>query len=255
MYRVDFQNSRGLNLVGDFYSAESESVIIMAHGFTGDRAEWGRLTKAAQAFNDAGYNVLNFDFSGCGESDDDSLTVDKQVDDLENAIKFVDDSMGLKRIGLFGLSLGGLVTAKACGAYNDERIKTMVWWAPVTAAKKNYGQKKFSAEQLEELEEKGYITKYRDKGVRKKIMIDRQMIADREGVDQELLLSKIRCPVLILHGDKDDMVPLQDSKNAMQYLPPGSRLEIIPGADHGFYEQLDRFIELSIGWFDKNLER
>ena len=56
-----------------------------------------------------------------------------------------------------------------------------------------------------------------------------------------------------MHGDQDDRVPLDDSKNALKYLPTDSKLEIIPGADHQMYEQLNDFISKSINWFNKYL--
>jgi esterase/lipase len=145
----------------------------MAHGFTGDKSEWGRFDKTAEVLNKSGYNVLAFDFSGSGESDDDSLTVDKQVDDLNCAINYVLDK-GFKRIGLLGLSLGGFVSLKVYSA--EKSIKTMVLWAPVTDKKENYAEKKFNQEELKELKEKGYITKIMKAGVRRKIIIDKQMI-------------------------------------------------------------------------------
>ncbi|MBZ9569768.1 alpha/beta hydrolase [Patescibacteria group bacterium] len=223
----------------------------MAHGFTGDKSEWGRFDKTAEAFNEAGYNVLAFDFSGSGESDDDSLTVGKQVDDLNCAIKFVLDK-GFEDIGLLGLSLGGLVSLKT---YSPEKnIETMVLWAPVTAKKENYViKKKFSPEELKELREKGYITKIMEAGVRKKIIIDKQMIYDRETVDQKELLSNIDCPILIIHGNQDESVPLEDSKRAIKYLSPESKLEIIEEADHQFTEQLDTIISLTTNWFKQRL--
>ncbi|MBN1644698.1 alpha/beta hydrolase [Candidatus Woesearchaeota archaeon] len=249
MERVIFKNSRGLNLVGNLYSASSKTIIIMSHGFTGDKSEWGSFDKIAEALHKENYNVLAFDFSGSGESDDDSLTVDKEVDDLKSAIKYV-KSRGFTKIGLFGHSLGGLVSLKN---YNND-ITTMVLTAPVTNKKENYGNKKFNSEQLKELEEKGYITKIRDKGIRRKIIIDKQMLKDRENVNQEELLKNIKCPVLIIHGDQDKSVPLEDSKNAMQYLSNESKLEIIPRATHG-YDFIDKFIEYTISWFTKYLPK
>ena len=247
MEKVNFKNSRNLNLVGNFYSTDSGSVIVMAHGFTGDKSEWGRFDKTAEALNKAGYNVLAFDFSGSGESDNDSLTVDKQVDDLNCAIRFVSDR-GFKNIGLFGLSLGGLISLKV---YSPEKnIKTMVLWAPVTAKKNNYAEQKFTAEEIKELKEKGYITKIREEGShRRVIIIDKQMIKDRESVNQKELLANIKCPVLIIHGDKDESVPLEDSKSAIKYLSSESKLEIIEGADHQFTKQLDAIINLTTNWF------
>jgi len=250
MEKVFFKNSRNLRLVGDFYSSASKPVIIMCHGFTGDKSESGRFETAAEAFNKNGYNVLNFDFSGSGESDDDSLTVAKQVDDLESAIKYIQNK-GMNNIALLGLSLGGLVSLKV---YNKQ-IKTMVLWAPVTD-KINYSwDKRYSKQELEELGEKGYITLTKNRKWRAKMIIDRQMLKDREEVDQESLCSRIKCPVLIVHGDRDDRVPLQDSKNAIKYLPRKSKLEIIKGADHQFQDKLGEFIDLSVSWFKTYLPR
>ncbi len=247
MKKVNFKNSRNLNLVGNLYSANSKSLIILVHGYTGDKSEWGRFDKTAEALNKLNYNVLAFDFSGCGESDNDSLTVDKQIDDLKSAIKFVLDK-GLIKIGLLGLSLGGLISLKV---YN-KNIKTIVLWAPVTN-KQDFTTKNFTEEQLKELKEKGFITKTRDKGVRKIFITDKQMFEDRKHINQEELLKNVKCPVLIIHGDKDDRVPLKDSKKAIKYLSKESKLEIIKGADHGFYEHLDNLIELTTAWFSKYL--
>lgn len=123
MEKVTFQNSKGLNLVGIFHFPEKEtkSVIIMAHGFTGDKDEWGRFVKTAEEFCKNGFTVFRFDFSASGESDGDSITVKQWVDDLKSAINFVKQK-GYSNIGLLGLSLGGLCSILAY----DENIKTRV---------------------------------------------------------------------------------------------------------------------------------
>src|SRR3989344_5453366 len=112
--RVVFKNSRGLNLVGDLYISDTSSVIVMCHGLAYDRSTVGRFDKAAKSFNERGFNVFKFDFSGCGESDYDTLTTDKQIDDLKSAFKFV-ESKGLNKIGLLGNSFGGFISLKVCG--------------------------------------------------------------------------------------------------------------------------------------------
>ncbi|SRR6056297_672065 len=127
MKKVVFENSRKQKLVGNFYPAKSGSIIIMSHGFTKDKTEGGKFLKAGQRLNNPGYNVLSFDFSGCGESPNDSLTLEKQINDLGSAIKFV-KRKGYKKIALLGYSLGGLVSLKNYGP----EIKTMVLWAPLT---------------------------------------------------------------------------------------------------------------------------
>ena len=53
----------------------------------------------------AGYSALRFDFSGCGESDDDALTAAKQIEDLQ-AVLDHGEAEGFERIALWGNSLG-----------------------------------------------------------------------------------------------------------------------------------------------------
>jgi len=248
MEKVNFKNSRGLNLVGDFYHADENRLIIMMHGFTGDRHEWGIFDKTAEELEVAGNSVLNFDFSGSGESDDDSLTLNKQVDDFYAALAYA-KSRGFENIGLLGHSLGGLVALKG---YSSD-IGAMVLTAPVTNKVRYTWDKRYSSEQLSELSENGYITMLREEGVRKKFIIGKQMLKDRESVDPEGILPAVKCPVLIVHGAEDGRVPVDDSKNAVKYLPLESHLVIVDGADHKFKNKVDNFIEHTVLWFNEYL--
>ncbi|MBD3361577.1 alpha/beta fold hydrolase [Candidatus Woesearchaeota archaeon] len=249
MEKVNFQNSRGLNLVGDFYPADDDDrIVIMMHGFTGDRHEWGLFDRIAEELQVAGNSVLTFDFSGSGESDDDSLALDKQVEDFYAVVKYV-KSRGFENIGLHGHSFGGLVALKG---YSED-IAAMVLTAPVTNKVRYTWDKRYSAEQLAELREKGYITTLREEGVRKKFIIDKQMLKDREAVDPEEILPNVKCPVLILHGAEDERVPVDDSKEAINYLPLESELRIIPGANHKFEKYVDTIVGKTVLWFNKYL--
>jgi esterase/lipase len=249
--KINFENSRGLNLVGDFYKLNSKKIIIMCHGFTADRHENGRFDRIAKALNSEGYNILNFDFSGSGESDNDSINVEKELSDFKSVVHYVKD-MGMKKIGAFGHSLGGLVCLKT----NLPEIQTMVLTAPVTNKKENYGQRKFTKEQLVEFDEKGYATKIRpkDKYFRETIIIDKKIISERENLNQQELLSKIKSPVLIIHGDKDTVIDLQNSKDAMGYLSKDSKLEILSNDGHDFSINENKLISLTKNWFNKYLK-
>ncbi|MFX1448442.1 MAG: alpha/beta hydrolase, partial [Promethearchaeota archaeon] len=118
-------------LHGIFYFAEEENtlvkppVLIMCHGFTGDKSEWGRFPETAKALNKEGYDALTFDFSGSGENKRELINLTKQANDLENVYNWV-KSKGYTRIAVLGLSFGGLTTMKA----NLQGLKTEVLWAP-----------------------------------------------------------------------------------------------------------------------------
>jgi len=249
MERVIFKNSRNQSLVGHLYTSKSKSVIIMSHALANDKSERGKFDKVAKDLNQAGYSVLAFDFSGCGESDDDTLTVGKQIDDLQSAIKFV-KSAGYQKIGLFGHSLGCLISLKC---YSSEII-TMVLWSPITNKITYSWHEKLSKEQLQELSNKGYFTRTRKNAIRIKYLIDKQMLLDRESVNQKELLKNINCPILIIHGTKDTSVPITDSENAIKLLSKDSQLELVEGADHDFNEHIDIIVSLSRDWFLNHLK-
>ncbi len=249
MKKINIKNSRKLNLVGDLYTTDSDKLIIMSHGFTGDRHEWGRFDQIAEAFHKMDYNVLAFDFSGSGESDDDSLTVTKQIDDLKSVIKYARDK-GYQNIILFGHSLGGLVSFSCY----DENIKAIVTTAPVTdKGDSNWRTNKFTKEQLEEFKETGQLVINKNSGPREYIVIDRQYLIEREEVNQKLLLRNIKCPVLIIHGDEDDGVPLKDSENAIKVLANKVELYVIKGEGHSFSDNIDTVINKTINWLSKKV--
>lgn len=250
MERVIFKNSRNQSLVGNLNITRSKSIIILAHALANDKSERGKLDQVAEKLNESGFSTLAFDFSGCGESDDDTLTIGKEVDDLKFAINFV-KSKGFENIALFGHSTGALVSLYA---YNPE-IKTICLWSPVTNKVKYQWKDKLSKEQLQELSDKRYFTRKRKNAIRETYHIDKQMLVDRESVNQEQLLKNIVCPVLIIQGTKDASIPIEDSENALKLLSNESRLEIVENADHDFTEHVDKLVELSNDWFLKHLKR
>ena len=52
-------------------------------------------------------------------------------------------------------------------------------------------------------------------------------------------VASIKCPTLIIHGDADEIVDIEDSKKIVKNFPHAN-LIIIPGADHQFTNLKDR---------------
>ena len=244
MEKITFKNSRNKTLVGNLSSLKSKSIIILSHALANDKSERGKLDAVANKLNDSAFNTLAFDFSGCGESDDDTLTIEKEVDDLKSAIEFV-KTKGFEKIALFGHSIGCLVSLKA---YSQE-IRTMVLWSPVTNKVKYKREDKFSKEQLQELNEKGYFTRKRKNAIREIYHIDEKMLEERESVNQKELLKGVTCPVLIIQGTKDTSIPIEDSENAIRLLSKESHLEIVENANHDFNEHVDEMVGITNEWF------
>ncbi len=238
--KITFTNSKGLKLVGILETAKTDKIVILAHGFTSNK-DRPKMVKTAEALSKEGYAVLRFDFTDSGESDKAGITVAGQLDDLQTAMEFA-RKKGYTKIALVGSSLGGLLSILAY----DKDVFTMVLIAPVTAAKTPSFLK--DTKIRKEIEEKGYLIIKTGE-----FRVEKQYLEERESINQAEILSKVKCPVLIIHGDRDIDVPLEHSKNAMKYLPNGSKLEIIKGADHDFKDELPQIIPLAVSWIKKHL--
>jgi len=250
MDRVYFQNSRHLTLVGCFHPADSAAVIIMAHGFTNDKSSQGRFDKIADSLNRIGYNVLRFDFSGCGESAKEILSIHNMIDDLRCAAEYV-KKQNCTAIALYGHSLGGFICLKC----DNADIRTMVLTGTPTDYVKYDWTEYFSEEQLREIRVKGYLTAQDRSGIDR--LIGRQLLRSFEEINQKELLGAVRCPVLLIHGndptDREESMLLEKSKQGIALLPAGSSLEIIDGADHTFREHLDTVIDTASRWYQRHI--
>jgi len=229
MKKIIFKNNRNKNLVGDFYKADSDTVVIMSHGFAENRVKFSLFSDIARDLHKNNLNVFTFDFCGCGESDDENLTIGNKIDDLQSAISLM-KSKKFTKIILLGYSLGGLISLRS---YSKD-ILSMVLMAPVTNKIEYSLNKRFSEKHLEELRTKGKITLKVKDDVRKEIVLDKQLIEERNNIIQEELLKDIKCPTLIVHGDEDLIIPCTNSKSAINLLNENSKLEIIKSANHRF---------------------
>ena len=244
MEKVSFKNQLGLNLVGDIHKANLDKIIILAHGFTNNRSSQRRFDRLADSLIENNFNVLKFDFSGCGESDPAIIELEQEVDDLESAINFVKQK-GYQKIALFGNSLGGLVCLKS---YN-KKIKTMVLTGPITASMNYNWEDIYSKDKMNELEKNGYLTlKSKELGIRK---VSKKMLNSFNEINQKNLLKNIECPVLIIHGDQgqEEKELLKRSKKAIKLLNKKSKLKVIKGEKHGLRHNYDRVIDITNKWF------
>jgi alpha-beta hydrolase superfamily lysophospholipase len=241
--RVTFANARGHALVGDLRPGGPDAIVIV-HGFTGDRHEDGRLDRAAEGLSADGFTTLTFDFAGSGESDDVPITLSGEVEDLRAALAFI-RGRGARRVGVLAFSLGALVTARVCAT---DVIDAIVFWSPVSAPMPD-PTLWYSPEQLDELERTGRISWGKDAGARRTLVIDGQHLEERRSFDRAAVMGAIPCPVLVLHGSRDEIVPVGDSRTLMALLKPGSRLKILRRTRHIYGARIRSFLRHTRRWF------
>ena len=257
MSRVTFRNSRGLQLVGDLTPSDGPTgvagrpLVVMAHGFAGDRRSRGRFPLIAAALAGAGFASLAFDFGGCGESGDDVLTLAGQVDDLHAALAFA-RSLGHGTLGLYGHSLGGRVCLQAA----PPQVATIATTGAPTGPMRYDWHDYFTAAQMAELSRTGEVAMPQGGDrLRAQVVVDSRLLDELVACDQRELFGGVGCPVLLIDGDADDeeRQALAHARQGLPLLPSGSRVELIPGSPHNLDGHLDEAIALLLDWFTEHL--
>lgn len=226
---------------------KDDRAVIMLHGFTGDKSEAGLFEKAAAAIAEKGFAVLRFDFTGCGESAEGAICMRDQVEDARAALGFM-KSRSYRKFGLLGFSLGGLINLRT----RDDAIVARVLWAPLTKSKNVPNNYSIWDKLVLIVTGRKTIEKPRRKW-RQKMVIARRFFFELMRINQKKLGEGIDSPTLIIHGDSDTHVPLNFSESMVNFLPKGSRLEVIKGVDHNFQDEVPKLIRLSAEWFGKKV--
>ena len=145
------------------------------------------------------------------------MTVGSECEDLKTVLAGVKelDCVDHDRIFLMGESMGGLVSALVAAQCPDE-IRGMVLWYPAFSIPED-ARKRYEA------------------GKTDVFGIKLGKAFDEEAMEMDVYgtLPRFRRPVLLIHGDKDPIVPLAVSEKAVSGYED-ARLIVISGAGHGY---------------------
>lgn len=234
--KLFFENTKGSKLCGilsDSTSDKSRPIIILCHGFTTSK-NGSSYIELEKILNKNKISTFRFDFFGHGESEGkfEDITISEAVDDILNAIKFL-KSKGYFKIGLVGSSFGGMAGLLAAS-------KTDLFVLALKSPVSDYLGKLLAEKNrypVETWKEKGFTYHINSKG--KKFRLNYSFFEDAGKVSGYEAAKKIKIPTLIVHGDKDKSVPVEQSKKIASLIK-NCRLEIIKGCDHK-YSKLEDF--------------
>lgn len=241
--KIYFSNSKGNKICGVLSnptSGLSAPVIILCHGFTTSK-DSSTNTRLETIFNNHGIATFRFDFFGHGESEGDfeNITISEAVDDILNAIKYLKDK-GFSKLGLVGSSFGGMSSIMTASKTND--LFVLVLKSPVS----DYYEvdtKRKTKKELEEWKDKGFVIHKNSKGEEKRL--NYSFFDDFKNKNAYEAAKKIKIPTLIVHGDEDKTVPIEQSKKTADIVE-NCKLEIITGADHKYSkpEEFEKMLDL-----------
>lgn len=253
MERPVLIKSSGQRMVGILHVPERRRgrvpAVVLFHGFTGTKVEPHRIfVKMARALCGAGMAVLRFDFRGSGDSEGDfsMMTISGELKDARAALRFLRTRpiVDPGRVGVLGLSMGGLVAAEMLG--EDPRLRAGVLWSPVSHPDRLL-EARMTPEARRELRQMGFVDD-RGNAVGKPCLDDMLRHRPLEAI------TRTRAPVLLLQGDQDETVPPEASKAYEAALKKAGRTVIrknIRGADHTFSSLAweTQVLALSLEWF------
>ncbi len=184
----------------------------------------------------SGFVAFMFDFydepNGLSELPIEKMSVSLQLRVVCCAMDYVCslDFVDANRIGLTGHSLGGMTVLLYTPM--DMRVKALV----VQSALSDFQEKVLSRTWggLDEWKQRGYKIFEKSWGG---MRVNYGFVEDGLKHDVYHSAAKIQCPVLVFQGDKDESVPLEQSKKLMTFLKRNDKLVVLPGSGHTYKEK------------------
>ena len=249
--KLFFENSRGSKLVGILSNPSGSKeglIVVFCHGFDASKQSETYL-RLEKTLNERDIPTFRFDFFGHGESEGkfEDITISEAVDDALQAIAFV-KGRGFSKIALFGSSFGGMAALLA--AANAPGLQLLALKSPVSDSLGKIAAEEDKVD-VSEWKKNGFIWHESSRMGRQKL--NYSFFEDAERVSGFEAAKKIRVPTLIVHGDEDKVVPVEQSRKTASLIP-NCRLEIIEGADHKYSkpEGFERMLKLVSGFVVEN---
>jgi len=249
--KLFFTNSRGNKLcaiLSNPTSDKSKPIIILCHGFATSKDGF-TSTRLEEILGSQGISTFRFDFFGHGESEGklEEITVSEAAADILKAIEFLKNN-GYVKIGLVGSSFGGFASLIASSKTAD--IYLLVLKSPVSDYK-GFISSHQTRQEIEKWKKRGFMDYATADG--QKIKINYAFFEDAQKISGYDAAKKIKVPVLIVHGDNDEAVPVGQSKKLATLIRSCS-LKIIQGADHRYskLKDFEKMLDLISNFIIKN---
>ena len=213
-------------------NSEPCPLVIVLHGFTSSK-DRAHTVAACEAMREAGFATLRFDLYGHGESGGEfrNHTLYKWISNTMAVLDYARSLNFVTDIYLSGHSQGGLVATLVSGMYPD-LIKGLILRAPAFMIPRCARQGSLLGFGFDPLHIPEEVR------VMKGLTLSGYYIRVAQTIHVEDAIDHFQEPVLLLHGDADEVVPLEDSIEAARRFH-NCRLVAIPGETHHY----DRFPE------------
>ena len=232
-------NSDGIRLHAKLEMPENFNgkcpLAIIIHGLTGHMEE-EHIVGVAKVMNEVGIAALRVEMYGHGKSEGkfEEHTLLKWINNALDVVDYAKKLDFVTDLYICGHSQGGLLTMIIGGLRNDD-FKAIIPMSPAVvildAARKGiFFGVSFDPQHIpDELDAILY-------------KINGNYFRTAQMININELIDRYSGPVFIVHGDRDEAVPLQYAIDAQKRYK-NCKLDTIPGDDHCFTRHLDQMLE------------
>lgn len=261
MAYIKIKSASNIDTINIFYQEYGKGTpVIFIHGWPLNHEMWEYQLLEISKHN---IRCIAYDRRGFGKSDRpwQGYDYDTLADDLNELIT----QLNLSKVVLVGFSMGGGEVARYIGKYGAEKIAKVVFVSSVTPFRLKTEDnldgdekttfdatiKKIETDRpafLSEFSKKFYGTDKVSSAVSASLLEWNQMLClmcsakatldcvrSFSETDFRDDLKKIKIPVLIIHGDADNIVPIKASGNKTAELIPQAKYIVYKDAPHGLF--------------------
>ncbi|MEO8615751.1 MAG: alpha/beta fold hydrolase [Luteolibacter sp.] len=224
MTSTEIRNRQNERIDTGFHpGTRADALVILGHGLTGNK-DRPQLVALATGLAARGWPCLRISYPGNGGSEGrfEDCCVTKEIGDLQSVLEMVPNDV---KVAYAGHSMGGAVGVLT--AARDMRIFTLISLAGMTHTAA-FVQREFS----DVVPGAGLMWDEEEHPLTEKFVDDLKSIESTLHAAEAVIQ-----PWLFIHGDADDLVPIQDSRDAYQAATCEKSFLEIPGGDHAFEEK------------------
>ncbi len=248
---VYFSNHLNEKLSGTLHLPDeaSDKGIVIGHCFTCSR-HTRVLQQISHDLSKTGFMTLRFDFSGNGQSEGNfaESSYTKNIADMKAAIAFISEQ-GANWIGLAGHSLGAAIAILTAAQLPAVGAVCSLAGRLSSARVIHFLNKN----QTKELQQNGRVS-FTSRG--RSLQLLKEFFDDADQHNLPKTVAALTADLLIIHGEKDEIVPVKEAYRAHKLNPDSIDLAVIPEADHMFSDEKHRLqvAALVVDWFVKQAD-
>lgn len=226
--------SEGVTIRGTFYNATPENevapIVIVLTGDSPKGTKSDTWNPTIKTLMDIGTSVFIFDFhsQGLSEGKRSELTLTKASINFCDALSFLGNYVSLdsRNIGVLGSSFGGSVVLNSLS--HIPNCKAIGLKSPASFLAEAYETEHRPFEEMD---------KWREAKISRITGLNYTAYIDAINHNLYSKVSDIKCPVLIVHGDSDTIVPIEQSRRLAHLIGSNTNLVEIKGGDHNYKKE------------------